>query len=283
MTEAQVTRLTSSVAAQIDGMTLTALDGVGIERVRAELHEHGVLVFRDQAMSREDQMAFTSRLGPVHSHPVQEFLRGGPGGDPFGIVENDANKPPQDGQNFHVDYSFDRVIPDLAVLRAEVIPPRGGDTIWSSAAAAYDALSPRMQLMLKGLEAFHEAGEKFWFEMRRTLGEDAASRTRDAFDGNRHPVVGPHPFTGRMVLFVNPGYTTRIDGLTSTESSGLLSMLFAHVNNPAFHYRHRWLPGDIVIWDEHQTTHMGPNDFFPAERRLARLTAGRHAPCVPAT
>lgn len=191
MTEPQVTRLTSSVAAQIDGMTLTALDGVGIERVRAELHEHGVLVFRDQAMSREDQMAFTSRLGPVHSHPVQEFLRGGPGGDPFGIVENDANKPPQDGQNFHVDYSFDRVIPDLAVLRAEVIPPRGGDTIWSSAAAAYDALSPRMQLMLKGLEAFHEAGEKFWFEMRRTLGEDAASRTRDAFDGNRHPVVGP--------------------------------------------------------------------------------------------
>jgi taurine dioxygenase len=276
----QVTPLTSSVGAQVEGLDLTTVDDAVASRIRAELHEHGVLVFRDQAMSRDDQLAFTSRLGPVHGHPVQEFLRGV--GDPFGIVENDADKPPQDSQNFHVDYSFNREIPDLAVLRAEVIPPRGGDTIWSSAAAAYDAMSSRLKGMLEGLTALHEAGEKFWFEMRRTIGDDATSRARGEFDGNRHPIVGPHPYTGRMLLFVNPGYTTRIDELTTNESTGMLAMLFAHVNNPAFHYRHRWLPGDVVIWDEHQTTHMGPNDFYPAERRLTRLTAGRNAPCVQA-
>jgi len=168
------------------------------------------------------------------------------------------------------------------VLRAEVIPARGGDTIWSSAAAAYDAMSSRLKSMLDGLLALHEAGEKFWFEMRRTIGDDATSRARAEFDGNRHAIIGPHPYTGRMVLFVNPGYTTRIDELTTNESAGMLAMLFAHVNNPAFHYRHRWLPGDVVIWDEHQTTHMGPNDFYPAERRLTRLTAGRTAPCQAA-
>jgi taurine dioxygenase len=268
------------VGAEIAGVRLTQLHDADVERVRATLHEHGVLVFRDQQMSRDDQLAFTSRLGPVHSHPVQEFLRGP--GDPFGIVENDEAKPPQDSQNFHVDYSFNRVIPDLAVLRAEVIPPRGGDTIWSSAAAAYDALSPRMREILSGLEARHEAGEKFWFEMRRTIGDDATNRARAEFDGNRHPIVGPHPHTGRMLLFVNPGYTTHIEGLKTDESTGLLRMLFAHVNSPAFHYRHKWLPGDVVIWDEHQTTHMGPNDFYPAERRLTRLTAGQHVPCRPA-
>ena len=134
--------------------------------------------------------------------------------------------------------------------------------------------------MLEGLEAVHDAGQQFWFEMRRTLGDEAAAKSQAQFDGNRHPVVGPHPFTGRMLLFVNAGYTRRIDGLTSAESAGMLRMLFEHINNPAFHYRHHWQTGDVVMWDEHQTTHMGPNDFYPAERRLARLTAGQHAPCA---
>lgn len=273
----RVEQLTSSVAARVDEVDLNELDARQVEAIRGALHDHGVLVFRDQPMTRDQQLVFTARFGTVHAHPVRELL-GGPGGDPWGIVENNEAKPPQDDQHFHVDYSFNTVIPDLAVLRPEVIPPRGGDTMWASAAAAYDALSPRMKSMLDGLEAAHDAGEQFWFEMRRTIGDEAAATARAKFDGNRHPVVGPHPHTGRMVLFVNPGYTRRIDGLTTTESNGLLRLLFDHINNPAFHYRHKWQLGDIVMWDEHQTTHMGPSDFFPAERRLARLTAGQHAP-----
>jgi taurine dioxygenase len=276
-----VSRLTSSIGAQVDGLRLTDLDAAGAIEVLDALHEHGVLVFRNQPMDRDQQYAFTAKLGPVHGHPIQEFLLGGEA-DPWGIVENDEHKPSQDDQNFHVDYSFNTTIPDLAVLRAEVIPPRGGDTVWSNAGAAYDALSPTMQGMLQGLQAIHDAGERFWFEMRRTIGEEATNRCRDRFGGNRHPVVGPHPFTGRMLLFVNPGYTTHIEGLTAAESRGMLRMLFDHVNNPSFHYRHRWQPDDVVVWDEHLTTHMGPNDFAPAHRRLARLTAGRHAPCSPA-
>ena len=237
-----------------------------------------MLVLPEQRLDREQQVEFTARLGPVHGHPVPEFLFGG--ADPVSIVENDGDKLPQDDQHFHVDYSFAPEIPDLAVLRAEVVPQAGGDTMWASAAAAYDALSPRMREFLDGLTARHEAGDRFWFEMRRTLGSESAERARDHFAGIDHPVVCAHPVTGRRLLFVNPGYTVAINELGTRESEGLLRLLFDHLNNPAFHFRHRWHESDVVIWDEHLTAHMGPFDFAPHHRRLARVTAGRTAPAA---
>jgi taurine dioxygenase len=93
-----------------------------------------------------------------------------------------------------------------------------------------------------------------------------------------HPVVGAHPITGEPLLFVNEGYTTRIVELSPRESRKILELLFDHLNDPAFHYRHKWRRGDVVFWDEHATVHMGPHDFYPAHRRLTRVTAGRSAP-----
>ena len=154
----------------------------------------------------------------------------------------------------------------------------GGDTVWANAGAAYDALSPRMQEFLLGLTARHDAGEKFWFEMRRTLGEEPAQRARDHFGGNSHPIIAAHPITGRPLLFVNPGYTVAVNELGDREGAGLLRLLFEHIGDPSFHYKHRWQPGDVVIWDEHLVTHMGPGDFYPAHRRLVRVTAGQRAP-----
>lgn len=273
--------LTSSVGAAVTDVQLRDATDAQAAAIRAAPHEHGVLVFPDQDITREQQTEFAAKLGPVHGHPVAEFLRGG-AADPVSVVENDAEKLPQDEQHFHVDYSFAAAIPDAAVLHGEVIPPRGGDTMWSSAAAAYDALSPKVREFLGDLTARHDAGEKFWYEMRRTLGAEPADRAREEFGGNTHPVVCAHPETGRELLFVNPGYTVAIDGFTTAESNGLLRMLFDHVNNPAFHYRHKWGSSDVVIWDEHLTTHMGPFDFAPHHRRLARVTAGRTEPVAAA-
>ena len=269
--------LTSSVGAAVDGVQLRDADDTQAAAIKAALHHHGVLVFPEQDVTREQQVEFTARLGPVHGHPVAEFLRGG-AADPVSVVENDGEKLPQDDQQFHVDYSFAPGIPDCAVLHGEVIPPNGGDTMWSNVGAAYDALSPRMQAFLGELTARHDAGERFWYEMRRTLGPENAEKARDEFGGNTHPVVCAHPESGRKLLFVNPGYTVAIEGFTTAESNGLLRMLFDHVNNPAFHYRHKWGASDVVIWDEHLTAHMGPFDFAPHHRRLARVTAGRTAP-----
>lgn len=271
------TKLTSAAGARVDGVDLREVTERGATEILESLHRYGVLVFRDQQMTQADQLDLTRKLGEVHAHPVREFLLGGPG-DPVSLVENDENKPPQGDSHFHVDYSFGPEIPDLAVLRAEVVPPRGGDTIWSNVGAAYDALSAPMKDFIAGLTARHEAGEKFWFEMRRTLGEESAQRARDHFDGNSHPVVAVHPATGRPLLFVNPGYTVAINELGDRESAGLLRVLFDQIGDPAFHYKHLWQEGDVVIWDEHLTAHMGPSDFYPAHRRLVRVTAGQRAP-----
>lgn len=268
--------LTSSIGAVVDDVQLAGIGDAEARQIRAALGAHGVLVFPRQELTREEQVEATAHFGGVHGHPVPEFLFGA--ADPVAVVENDADKLPQGDQQFHVDYSFSTEIPDLAVLHAEVIPPNGGDTMWSNAGAAYDALSPRMQHFLDGLTARHDAGDRFWWEMRRTLGEEQSERAREHFQGNSHPVVCAHPVTGRKLLFVNPGYTVAINELSHNESSGLLRILFDHLNNPAFHYRHRWTDGDVVMWDEHLTAHMGPFDFAPHHRRLARVTAGATAP-----
>jgi taurine dioxygenase len=268
--------LTSSIGAEVDGVQLAALDDADAGSLRTSLAEHGVLVFPRQELTREQQVEVTARFGAVHGHPVPEFLFGA--ADPVSVVENDADKLPQEDQQFHVDYSFSTEIPDLAVLHAEVLPPNGGDTMWANAGAAYDALSPRMQVFLDGLTARHDAGDKFWWEMRRTLGEEPSERAREHFQGNSHPIVCAHPVTGRKLLFVNPGYTVAINELSGSESAGVLRLLFEHLNNPAFHYRHRWSESDVVMWDEHLTAHMGPFDFAPHHRRLARVTAGSTAP-----
>lgn len=270
-------KLTSAIGASIDGVDLRLVDDASAQEILDALHRHGVLVFRGQDMTAEDQLVFTAKLGEVHAHPVREFLVG-EGGDPISVVENDEKKPPQEDSQFHVDYSFGPQVPDLAVLRAEVLPPRGGDTIWSNVGTAYDGLSEPMKEFLYGLTARHDAGEKFWYEMRRTLGEEPAQRARGHFDGNSHPVVAAHPVTGQSLLFVNPGYTVGINELGDREGAGLLRILFDQIGDPAFHYKHLWEPGDVVIWDEHLTVHMGPSDFYPAHRRLVRVTAGQREP-----
>jgi taurine dioxygenase len=270
--------LTSSIAAVVDGVQLAAIGAAEARELRAALAEHGVLIFPRQELTREQQVEATGHFGAVHGHPVPEFLFGA--ADPIAVVENDGDKLPQEDQQFHVDYSFSTEVPDLAVLHAEVLPPKGGDTMWSNAGAAYDALSPRMREFLEGLTARHDAGDKFWWEMRRTLGEEHSERAREHFQGNSHPVVCAHPVNGRKVLFVNPGYTVAVNELSAHESAGLLRILFDHLKNPAFHYRHRWSDGDVVMWDEHLTAHMGPFDFAPHHRRLARVTSGSTAPAA---
>jgi taurine dioxygenase len=272
-----VQRLTSTIGARVLGLDLVDVDDEQCDAIRDALSECGVLVFSDQTMTAEEQCQFTARFGPSHGHPVREFITG-KSDDPVAVVENYADKPPQDDQNFHTDYSFNTVVPDLAVLRAEIVPPNGGDTIWSSTVAAYEALSDNIKTLLAGLVAVHEPGERFWFEYARTLGDELVAPARKAFPGAHHPVVERHPFTGRELLFVNPGYTVRIIGLSPRESRALLGLLFDQLRDPAFHFRHKWQLGDVVMWDEHATAHMGPHDFFPHARRLTRVTAGHRVP-----
>ena len=135
-----------------------------------------------------------------------------------------------------------------------------------------------MQAFLGGLSAHHSPGPRFVEEMRYRMGDEAATKVAEAFPGRDHPVICAHPVTGRPGIFVNPGYTRSVTGLTAVESDVLLRMLFEHVARADFVVRLRWEPGTVAIWDEHATLHRGPNDFGTATRELHRFTVGATAP-----
>jgi len=268
--------LTSSIGAAVQGIDPREVEGATATEIRTALADHGVLVFRAPDMTLEEQIAFASQFGSPVGHPVREHLLGT--GEPVALVENHPDKPAQDDQHFHTDYSFHTHIPQLAVLRPEVLPSRGGDTIWSTTIGACRLLSERYRAFLDGLVATHDAGEGFWFEVDRTLGSDKTAELRRAFPAQQHPVVGRHPVNGESVLFVNPGYTTTIPDLSAAESRATLAMLFEILNDPSLHYRHRWRDGDLVMWDELTTVHRAPSDFGDEHRRLTRVAVGHTAP-----
>ena len=269
--------LTSTIGARVTGIDPREVDDAIASSLRQELGSHGVLVFEAPGMTAAEQCEFAESFGPPMGHPVKEFLLGR-ADDPVAVVENHGEKPSQDDQDFHTDYSFNPEIPDLAILRPEILPMKGGDTIWSSTTAAYRLLSETYREILSGLNAVHDAGPRFWFEIDRMLGSEQAAKAREAFPAVVHPMITAHPVSGEPLLFVNPGYTVAIEGLTSMESRSMLTMLFELLNDSSLHYRHRWQSDDLVMWDEHATVHRGPSDFHPEHRRLTRVTSNRRAP-----
>jgi taurine dioxygenase len=183
---------------------------------------------------------------------------------------------------WHADSTFTPWLPRVAVLRAEVIATVGGDTGFTSLCAAYDALSPTMQHFVDGLTAVHAypPGYKEVLNLPQ-YGPDAEARFDAEYPPREWPVVIAHPESGRRALFVNPGYTVHVMGLSRAESNALLSFLFAHLGGADFQYRHHWSPGDLVLWDEVTVLHRAPGDVGTQERKVVRVTAGRCVPAAP--
>lgn len=284
----EVTRLTSVLGARIEGLgPVGALDDATMARVREALLEHLVLVLPNQKLDGESQHRFASRLGRPEPHPVTRHLGGV---QTIVNIDNELIAPPDLAAAphldhlaahgaWHTDYTFHREIPTFATLRAEIVPPIGGDTLWANTIAAFEALSPRMQAWLLPLKAVHWHGPHFArnFGIEKA-GPEAVARFEAAFPPTLHPVVIVQPETGRRALFVNPSYTVRLDGLEAAESDALLDFLFRHLTRPRFHLRHHWAPDDLVLWDERATIHLAPTDFLPHRRRLIRVAVGSEAP-----
>jgi taurine dioxygenase len=270
-----VTPVASSLGARIDGVDLgVPLTADDVDALRRAVLEHGVVFIPAQSIDDDAQIALARAFGEPHPHPVGAFL-----GDEslMGSVGTDDYKPGVDS-HFHTDYTFDPHVPDLAFLRAVVVPTHGGDTMWANTCAAFDALSPALQSFLVELDAFHSQGAVFNDIVARRFGEDAARPILERFAGTTHPVVTVHPETGRQALFVNQGYTQSIVGLHRAESDALLALLFEHTRNPRFVCRYRWAVGDVAIWDERSTVHMGEGTYWPQERLMRRVTVGSAAP-----
>ena len=266
----KITSITGSFGAELVGGNARTDFAAG--QLLSLLEEHLVLVLRDQFLSHADQVALARSLGePTPAHPV---VPGHP--DHPEILELDGAKGGRNAR-WHTDVTFVPTPPAASVLTSDVLPEYGGDTLWADMRTAYERLNPGLREWVSTLDAVHRISPlAYWGEPFDTAlsRNDAAELLEQAAKVPPvvHPVVRIHPTTGRPSLFVNPGFTTHIVGLSRVESEHLLQLLFEHATQPEFVLRHRWRPGDVVIWDNRATMHYATDDYGTVERRMRRVT-----------
>jgi taurine dioxygenase len=239
-----------------------------IDVIRKALLDHQVLVLRPRALSSDDHLALGRAFGPTEVHTF--FPNLGDGYEQISVL--DSTVPGSVASMWHTDETFLDRPPMATLLHAEVIPVVGGDTVWASSTAAYDALSASMKRYLDGLVALHDLSRTV--ELKHQFGGATADELAASIASGRrraHPIVCTHPETGAKGLYVNPTYTRSIVGVAPDESSAILAYLFAHATKEHFTFRHRWTAGDLVIWDNRSTMHMAMNDFV-GHRRMLRVS-----------
>ena len=238
----------------------------------AMLAQHRVLVLRGQHLTHAEQVALARELGePTPAHPVVPGHRD----HPEILVLDGA----QGGRNarWHTDVTFMPTPPAASVLVGDVVPGSGGDTMFADTRTAYERLAAPLRAAVEEMVAVHRISPlAYWGEpFDSALGRDDAQKLLD--DAAKvppvmHPVVRVHPVTARKSLFVNPGFTTHIVGLSRVESDGLLQLLYQHMTQPELVLRHRWRTGDVVIWDNRCTMHYAVDDYGVVDRRMRRVT-----------
>ncbi len=274
----EVVGLSGSIGAEIRGIDLRQdLPADTIAAIRAVWLERKVVFFPDQDLDPAQHLAFASRFGQVtEGHPVIPGMADQP--EVFEIDYTAARRRYQgrsfrsQGVHWHTDVTFMPRPPQGSILRAVVIPPTGGDTLFSDQAAAYDALSPALAEFLCTLTARHDGRGQFQAVLDHVGQGRWDGAPIESLDPVEHPVVRTHPETGRRSLFVNPGFTTGIVQLDPAESQALLSFLYAHSVRPEFTVRHHWHAGDLAFWDNRTTQHAVVGDFGDQHRVIQRIT-----------
>ena len=260
-----------AIGAIVSGIELARpLSGAQRDALHAALLKHQVLFFENQPVTPAQQRALAAQFGPLHIHPV---YRNVPDVPEIIVLDTSDGNPP-DNDNWHTDITFTETPAQAALLSAQLLPPSGGDTLWASNVAAFEALSAPWRRLLEGLHAEHDFLKSFpaWRFARTPEERVRWEAARQRHPPVLHPVVRTHPETGRQGLFVNEGFTTRIAELSATESEAVLRQLFAHASKPEFTVRWRWKTGDLAFWDNRQTQHYATADYLPHRRVMHRAT-----------
>ena len=260
--------LGSAVGAEISGLDLAEpLAPPALATVKDALAEHGVVFFRNLSLTENQHIALARQFGEIN---VNRFFGHAEGYPEIALVVKEPNQTKNIGGGWHTDHSYDEIPALGSMLYAREIPPRGGDTLFASMYAAYDALSDGLKRTLDGLRGVHSSRHVFGVKRGDLAGRignyDAA--TQDA----THPVVITHPESGKKALYVNPGFTVGFDGWTADESRPLLEYLYRHAARPEFTYRFQWREGSLAFWDNRATWHYALNDYQGERRLLHRIT-----------
>ena len=266
-----ITALGPYIGAQVSNLDLTRpLSDTQFEQLYHALLRHQVLFLRDQLITPHQQRALAARFGDLHIHPVYPHAEGV---EEIIVLDTHQDNPP-DNDNWHTDVTFINTPPAVAILASKLLPESGGDTLWASGIAAFEALSAPLKTLLEGLHAEHDFKKSFQeYKYRRTAEEHQSWQEAVAkHPPVQHPVIRTHPVSGRKALFVNEGFTTRIVELSEKESDAVLALLYAHATKPEFQVRWRWQPNDVAIWDNRVTQHYANADYYPARRVMHRAT-----------
>ncbi|MCD4500793.1 taurine dioxygenase [Chromobacterium vaccinii] len=267
----QLTRLSPALGAVVEGIDLARpLDDEQRRALNEALLRHQVLFFRGQDITPLQQRNFAVRFGDLHTHPIYPQH---PDAREIVVLDTDVVDL-QDNAIWHTDVTFIETPPLGAVLAARQLPELGGDTLWASGIAAYEALSASLKARLDGLSAVHDFAKSFPLT-RYGLTDDDRRRwdeTRRKHPPISHPLVRIHPESGRRALFVSEGFTVAVNDLPEAEGQALLQFLFAHQSRPEFSIRWRWQPGDVAFWDNRCTIHYAVDDYRPARRVMHRAT-----------
>ncbi len=260
--------MAGSVGAEIDGVDLsTQLSSGIVADIKTALATNGVIVFRDQSLTPEQHIDVARRFGDIN---INRFFAHEANHPEIALVVKEPEQTVNIGGGWHTDHSYDQHPALGSMLYAREVPPAGGDTMFASMYAAYDALSDGLKDTLSRLRAVHSSRHVFGKSrpgLKGRIGNEELA-TQDAV----HPVVIVHPESGRNALYVNPGFTLRFDGWTGEESAPLLSYLYKHASRPEFTCRLQWRNGSLAFWDNRATWHYALNDYHGERRLMHRIT-----------
>jgi taurine dioxygenase len=274
----EVRPISGALGAEIHGIDLGAeLDDSAMAEVRQAFFDHGVVFFMDQDLTPEQHLSFARRFGAIE---VNKFFEAVDGYPEIAQVRKEAGDVKNIGGGWHTDHSYDEIPAMGSMLYAKELPAYGGDTMFASMYAAYEALSPGMRAMLGGLRAVHSGARAFGPKATyNNEGRDAKFKLSEiALEEVEHPVICTHAGSGRKYLYVNGGFTVRFADMTEAESKPLLDYLIQHAAKPEFTCRFNWRPGAMTFWDNLCTQHFAINDYDGQRRLMHRVTIQGRAP-----
>ncbi len=259
-----------AIGAEIHDVDLNDLSEATLAELRIAYAQYGVLFFRDQQLTPEAHIELAQHWGKININrfftPVENYPQ-------IAEVRKEPDQKYNVGGGWHTDHSYDQIPALGSLLYAKEVPSHGGDTLFAGCGVAFDNLSEGMKDTLRSLRAVHSSRHVFGEsasvpnDMSDMFG-NADQATQDAV----HPVVIRHPLSGREILYVNPGFTTHIEGWTVQESAPLLQFLYGHIARPEHTCRFHWQPGALAFLDNRATWHFAVNDYHGERRLMHRIT-----------
>jgi taurine dioxygenase len=271
----QVIPQQAACGAVIRGIDLASeLSAATVAGIRAAWLEHKVVAFPDQSLEIQDIERFATYMGPNGEDPYIAAIEGHP--RVVQVKREPDERTPIFAETWHSDWSFLKRPPAATILYGNIIPPTGGDTMFADQHAAWDGLSAGMKAKLKEKRAIHSARKGYARDGmygERDKGRSMAIKYGDsALKTQLHPLARPHTETGRLALYVSPGYTIGIEGMPDDEAGDILKELYAHQAKPAYVYRHKWSQGMLLMWDNRSVIHAATGGYEGHRRLLHRIT-----------